>query len=42
MYEQNIPGRWKVNTTRMSYVDATNTEQVTAAMMEGRKQVQRF
>lgn len=40
MYEQNIPGRWKVNTTRMSYVDATNTEQVTAAMMEGRQQVQ--
>lgn len=40
MYEQNIPGRWKVNTTRMAYVDATNTEQVTAAMMEGRRQVQ--
>lgn len=40
LYEQNIPGRWKVNTTRMSFVDATNTEQVTAAMMEGRKQVQ--
>lgn len=40
MYEQNIPGRWKVNTTRMSYVDATNTEHVTRAMMEGRRQVQ--
>ena len=40
MYEQNIPGRWKVNTTRMSYVDATNTEQVTKAVMEGRRQVQ--
>lgn len=40
MYEQNIPGRWKVNTTRMAFVDATNTEQVTAAMMEGRRQVQ--
>lgn len=40
MYEQNIPGRWKVNTTRMSYVDATDTEQVTKAMMEGRRQVQ--
>ena len=40
MYEQNIPGRWKVNTTRMSYVDATNTEQVSRAMMEGRRQVQ--
>ena len=40
MYEQNIPGRWKVNTTRMSYVDATDTEHVTRAMMEGRRQVQ--
>lgn len=40
MYEQNIPGRWKVNTTRMSYVDATDTEQITQAMMEGRRQVQ--
>ena len=40
MYEQNIPSRWKVNTTRMAYVDSTNTEQVTAAMMEGRRQVQ--
>ncbi len=40
MYEQNIPGRWKVNTTRMSYVDATNTEQVSKALMEGRRQVQ--
>lgn len=40
LYEQNIPGRWKVNTTRMSYIDSTNTEDVTRAMMEGRRQVQ--
>lgn len=40
MYEQNIPGRWKVNTSRMAYVDATNTEQTTAALMEGRRQAQ--
>lgn len=40
LYEQNIPNRWKVNTTRMAYVDSTDTEQVTAAMMEGRRQVQ--
>lgn len=40
MYEQNLPSRWKVNTTRMSFVDATDTEQVTKAMMEGRRQVQ--
>lgn len=40
MYEQNLPGRWKVNTTRMAYVDATDTEQVTKAVMEGRRQVQ--
>lgn len=41
MYAQPIPGRWKVNTTRMSYVDATDTEQVSSAMMEGRRQVQK-
>ena len=40
MYEQNLPSRWKVNTTRMAFVDATDTEQVTKAMMEGRRQVQ--
>lgn len=40
IYEQNIPGRWKVNTSRMSYVDSTNTEDITAAMMEGRRQTQ--
>lgn len=40
MYEQSIPGRWKVNTTRMAFVDATSTQQVSAAMMEGRRQVQ--
>ena len=40
MYEQPVPGRFKVNTTRMSYVDSTDTEQVTAAMMEGRRQIQ--
>ena len=40
MYEQNLHSRWKVNTTRMSFVDATDTEQVSKAMMEGRRQVQ--
>ena len=40
LYEQNIPGRWKVNTTRMSFVDSTNTEHVTKAVMEGRRQIQ--
>ena len=40
MYEQNIPGRWKVNTTRMPHVNATDTRQISAAMVEGRKQVQ--
>ena len=40
MYESPIPGRFKVNTTRMSFVDATNTEHITSAMMEGRKQIQ--
>ena len=39
-YEQPIAGRWKINTTRMTYVDATNTEDLTKAVMEGRRQVQ--
>lgn len=39
-YEQPIKGRWKINTTRMAHIDATNTEDITKAVMEGRKQVQ--
>ncbi len=39
-YEQPIQGRWKINTTRIAHIDATNTEDITKAMMEGRKQVQ--
>lgn len=39
-YEQNIPGRFKINTTRMTGIDATNPYDVTRAMMDGRRQVQ--
>ena len=39
-YEQPTKGRWKINTTRMAYVDATNTEELSKAVMEGRRQVQ--
>lgn len=38
-YELPIKGRWKVNTTRMTHVDATNTEDITKAVIEGRRQV---
>jgi hypothetical protein len=38
-YESPIQGRWKINTTRMAHVDATNTEDVTKALIEGRRQV---
>lgn len=40
-YEQPVKGRWKINTTRIAHIDATNTEQITDAVMEGRKQVQK-
>lgn len=39
-YEQPVKGRWKINTTRVAHIDATNTEDVTKALIEGRKQVQ--
>jgi hypothetical protein len=39
-YEQPILGRWKINTTRIAHIDATNTEDLTRAVIEGRKQVQ--
>lgn len=39
-YEQNLPGRWKINTTRMAGVDATDTAQSSEALREGRRQVQ--
>lgn len=38
-YEEPIKGRWKINTTRMAYVDATRTEEISKAVMEGRRQV---
>jgi hypothetical protein len=39
-YEQPIKGRWKINTTRIAYIDATKTDDVTKALITGRKQVQ--
>lgn len=39
-YEQPVKGRWKINTTRISYIDATKTEEITKAVIEGRRQVQ--
>lgn len=39
-YEQNIPGRWKINTTRIPHVDGTRTVDITRALIEGRRQVQ--
>lgn len=39
-YEQSIPGRWKINTTRMTRIDATKSADITDALMDGRKQVQ--
>lgn len=39
-YEQPIPNRWKMNTTRVAGIDATKTEDVTRGLIEGRKQVQ--
>ena len=39
-YEQPIRNRWKMNTTRISGIDATRTEDVTTGLIEGRKQVQ--
>lgn len=39
-YEQSTPGRFKINCTRIAHIDSTNTEDVTRALIEGRKQVQ--
>lgn len=39
-YEQNIPGRWKINTTRMAHINASDTRDITKALIEGRRQVQ--
>ncbi len=41
MYETAVHGRWKVNTTRINDVDATDPAQLTAAQIDGRKQAQR-
>jgi len=39
-YEQNIPGRFKINTTRVIGIDGTKSEDLTRAHIECRKQVQ--
>lgn len=39
-YEQPVKGRWKINTTRIAHIDATKSEDITQALIEGRKQVQ--
>ena len=39
-YETNIPGRFKINTTRIIGVDSTDPEQVSAALLEGRRQIE--
>jgi ribulose 1,5-bisphosphate synthetase/thiazole synthase len=39
-YEQNIPGRFKINTTRMPNIDGTRSADLTRAIIDGRKQVQ--
>lgn len=40
VYESVLPGVWRVNTTRILNVDSSNPEEVTKALIEGRKQVQ--
>lgn len=39
-YETCIPGRFKINTTRMTNVDGTDTFAVSKAIVEGRRQVE--
>lgn len=39
-YETCIPGRFKINTTRMNNVDATDAFEVSKALVEGRRQVE--
>ncbi len=39
-YEQPIKNRWKINATRIPYIDATKSKDITKALIEGRKQVQ--
>lgn len=39
-YETCIPGRFKINTTRMNGVDGTDAEEVSKALVEGRRQVE--
>lgn len=39
-YETCLPGRFKVNTTRMNNVDATSAESVSKAIVEGRRQAE--
>lgn len=41
-YEQNIPGRFKINTSRIMNVDGTSSKSMTIAQMEGRRQVQQI
>lgn len=39
-YETCIPGRFKINTTRMNNVNGTDAEEVSKALVEGRRQVE--
>lgn len=39
-YEEPVANRWKMNTTRISGIDATKTEDITAGLIEGRRQIQ--
>lgn len=39
-YETCVPGRFKINTTRMNHVDGTDAFAVSKAMVEGRRQVE--
>ena len=39
-YEQPVKNRWKMNTTRITGIDATRTEDITRGLIEGREQVQ--
>jgi hypothetical protein len=39
MYETTEPGVWRINTTRLQRLDGTNVEDLTAAEVQGRRQV---
>ena len=39
-YEQPVPGRWKINCSRVNGIDGTSSESLTKGTVEGRRQVQ--